>query len=316
MLTSFSSRSPPATTFSAEMSRWRVGRARKALGRRIDGLAKWLLRFRVFSVPSRIIANSSYAWSFISRTDRIRANRLRDRVKQDELPEHVSIIMDGNRRFAWGKNLERGAGHAQGKEKLKEVMDWILDLKIPYFTVYALSTENLKERSEVELEGLFDLYVAGLNEIAEDPKIHDNGVKVQAVGRLSLLPDRVREALKNAESRTEEYSDFLFTICLAYGGREEIVDAVRDVAVAHADGELPLDMIDQQQISSRLYTAELPDPDLVIRTSGEERISNFLLWQIAYSELHFTDVHWPSFSKVDLYEALESYQMRRRRYGE
>ena len=316
MLTSFSSRSPPATTFSAEMSRWRVGRARKALGRRIDGLAKWLLRFRVFSVPSRIIANSSYAWSFISRTDRIRANRLRDRVKHDELPEHVSIIMDGNRRFAWGKNLKRGTGHARGKEKLKEVMDWILDLKIPYFTVYALSTENLKERSEAELEGLFDLYVAGLNEIAEDPKIHDNGVKVQVVGRLSLLPDRVREALKNAESRTEEYSDFLFTICLAYGGREEIVDAVRDVAVAHADGELPVEMIDQQQISSRLYTAELPDPDLVIRTSGEERISNFLLWQIAYSELHFTDVHWPSFSKVDLYEALESYQMRRRRYGE
>jgi len=298
------------------MSRWRVGRARKALGRRIDGLAKWLLRFRVFSVPSRIIANSSYAWSFISRTDRIRANRLRDRVKHDELPEHVSIIMDGNRRFAWGKNLGRGTGHARDKEKLKEVMDWILDLKIPYFTVYALSTENLKERSEAELEGLFDLYVAGLNEIAEDPKIHDNGVKVQVVGRLSLLPDRVREALKNAESRTEEYSDFLFTICLAYGGREEIVDAVRDVAVAHADGELPVEMIDQQQISSRLYTAELPDPDLVIRTSGEERISNFLLWQIAYSELHFTDVHWPSFSKVDLYEALESYQMRRRRYGE
>ena len=305
-----------ATTFSAELSRSTVGRVRKAFGRRVDWLAKWLLRFRVISVPASMFANSSYAWSFISRTDRIRARRLRDRVKRGELPQHISIIMDGNRRFAWGKNLERGVGHAQGKEKLKEVMDWILDLGIPYFTVYALSTENLKERSEAELEGLYDLYVDGLNEIAEDSRIHENGVKVQAVGRLNMLPNRVREALKNAESRTADYSDFLFTICLAYGGREEIVDAVRDVAVAHADGELPVEMIDQQQISSRLYTADLPDPDLVIRTSGEERVSNFLLWQIAYSELHFTDVHWPSFSKVDLYEALESYQMRRRRYGE
>jgi len=305
-----------ATTFSAELSRSTVGRVRKAFGRRVDWLAKWLLRFRVISVPASMFANSSYAWSFISRTDRIRARRLRDRVKRGELPQHISIIMDGNRRFAWGKNLERGVGHAQGKEKLKEVMDWILDLGIPYFTVYALSTENLKERSEAELEGLYDLYVAGLNEIAEDSRIHENGVKVQAVGRLNMLPNRVREALRNAESRTAEYSEFLFTICLAYGGREEIVDAVRDVAVAHAGGELPVEMIDQQQISSRLYTADLPDPDLVIRTSGEERVSNFLLWQIAYSELHFTDVHWPSFSKVDLYEALESYQMRRRRYGE
>ena len=305
-----------ATTFSAELSRSTVGRVRKAVGRRVDWLAKWLLRFRVISVPASMFANSSYAWSFISRTDRIRARRLRDRVQRGELPQHISIIMDGNRRFAWGKNLERGVGHAQGKEKLKEVMDWILDLGIPYFTVYALSTENLKERSEAELEGLYDLYVAGLNEIAEDSRIHENGVKVQAVGRLNMLPNRVREALRNAESRTAEYSEFLFTICLAYGGREEIVDAVRDVAVAHAGGELPVEMIDQQQISSRLYTADLPDPDLVIRTSGEERVSNFLLWQIAYSELHFTDVHWPSFSKVDLYEALESYQMRRRRYGE
>ena len=305
-----------ATTFSAELSRSVVGRVRKAFGRRVDRVAKWLLRFRVISVPASMFANSSYAWSFISRTDRIRARRLRDRVKRGELPQHISIIMDGNRRFAWGKNLERGVGHAQGKEKLKEVMDWILDLGIPYFTVYALSTENLKERSEAELEGLYDLYVAGLNEIAEDSRIHENGVKVQAVGRLNMLPNRVREALRNAESRTADYSDFLFTICLAYGGREEIVDAVRDVAVAPAGGELPVEMIDQQQISSRLYTADLPDPDLVIRTSGEERVSNFLLWQIAYSELHFTDVHWPSFSKVDLYEALESYQMRRRRYGE
>ena len=289
---------------------------RKLLGRRIDGLAKWLLRFRVVSVPARVVANSSYAWSFISRTDRIRANRLRDRLIQGELPEHVSIIMDGNRRFAWSSNLERDLGHHQGKEKLKEVMDWVLDLGIPYFTVYALSTENMRERSEDELGLLYDLYVAGLDEIAEDPRIHSRGVRVQAVGRLDSLPSRVREAIDRAQSRTAGHSDFLFTVCLAYGGREEIVDAVREVAAEHASGDLALESIDSAQISSKMYTADLPDPDLVIRTSGEERISNFLLWQIAYSELHFTDVHWPSFSKNDLYEAIDSYQSRGRRYGE
>ena len=289
---------------------------RKSLGRRIDGLAKWLLRFRVVSAPAGIVANSSYAWSFISRTDRIRANRLRDRLRQGELPEHVSIIMDGNRRFAWSSNLERDMGHHQGKEKLKEVMDWVLDLGIPYFTVYALSTENMYERSEDELESLYDLYVAGLDEIAEDPKIHSRGVRVQAVGRLDSLPSRVQAAIERAQTRTADHTEFLFTVCLAYGGREEIVDAVREVAAELASGDLALESIDSAQISSRMYTADLPDPDLVIRTSGEERISNFLLWQIAYSELHFTDVHWPSFSKNDLYEAIESYQNRGRRYGE
>jgi len=293
-----------------------MGRVRKSLGRRIDGLAKWLLRFRVVSAPAGIVANSSYAWSFISRTDRIRANRLRDRLRQGELPEHVSIIMDGNRRFAWSSNLERDMGHHQGKEKLKEVMDWVLDLGIPYFTVYALSTENMYERSEDELESLYDLYVAGLDEIAEDPKIHSRGVRVQAVGRLDSLPSRVQAAIERAQTRTADHTEFLFTVCLAYGGREEIVDAVREVAAELASGDLALESIDSAQISSRMYTADLPDPDLVIRTSGEERISNFLLWQIAYSELHFTDVHWPSFSKNDLYEAIESYQNRGRRYGE
>jgi tritrans,polycis-undecaprenyl-diphosphate synthase [geranylgeranyl-diphosphate specific] len=190
-----------------------------------------------------------------------------------------------------------------------------LDLKIPYLSVYALSTENIKERSEEELESLYELYCKGLEEMAVDPKIHNMKVKVQAVGRLEMLPDNVRSAIKNIEEKTTEYSDFLFTVCLAYGGREEIVDAVRKVAEEHAKGEIKLNEIDTNKISSKLYTSNLPDPDLVIRTSGEERISNFLLWQIAYSELHFTDVHWPSFSKQDLYEAIESYQRRKRRYG-
>ena len=292
-----------------------MGRGRKRAGRLIDNIAKRLLRFRIFSIPARVVSNSWLAWSFVSRLDRVRVRRQRDRVTKGELPEHVSIIMDGNRRFALSLSLGNEIGHAHGKEKLKEVMDWIMELGIPYLTVYALSTENLSSRDPDELEALFDLYVAGLNEISEDERIHSKGVRVRVVGRREELPERVNEAIRNAEDRTGDYSNFTFTVCLAYGGREEIVDAVKGIASDHANGELSLDQIDTNQISSRLDDAEIPDPDLVIRTSGEERVSNFLLWQIAYSELYFTDVHWPSFSKAVLYDAIETYQMRRRRFG-
>ncbi len=288
---------------------------RRVLGKSLDLFAKWLLKFRLISIPARKIADSSFAWSVISRSDRVRANRLKDRIVLSELPKHVSIIMDGNRRFAWSKSSPVGLGHSEGKEKLKEVMDWVLDLGIPYFTVYALSTENITEREDDELDVLYDLYVSGLHEISEDSRIHDRGVRVQVVGRLGMLPKRVRDAISHAEEVTSQYSDFTFTVCLAYGGREEIIDAVKSVAVDHASGNLDIDSIDSSEINNRMYASELPDPDLVIRTSGEERISNFLLWQIAYSELHFSDVFWPSFSKSDLYEAIESYQQRRRRYG-
>jgi len=223
--------------------------------------------------------------------------------------------MDGNRRFAWSQDMEKEVGHKHGKEKLKEVMDWVLELGIPYLTVYALSTENVTDRASEELSALYALYVAGFDEIRSDPKIHSRKVKVQAVGRIELLPDEVQAAIKRAEADTADYDKFLFTVCLAYGGREEIVDAVREVADEHAKGDISLEEINTEAISKRLYTADLPDPDLVIRTSGEERISNFLLWQIAYSELHFTDVHWPSFSRQDLYEAIDSYQKRKRRFG-
>ena len=292
-----------------------MGRGRKRAGRLIDKIAKWLLRFRIVSVPAKVVSNSWLAWSFVSRIDRVRVKRQRSRISREGLPKHVSIIMDGNRRFALSLSLGTEIGHVHGKEKLKEVMDWILDLGIPYLTVYALSTENLSSRDPDELDSLFDLYVAGLNEISEDERIHSKGVRVRVVGRKEDLPERVNEAIRNAEDRTRDYSNFTFTVCLAYGGREEIVDAVKEIASDHANGELSLDQIDTNEISSRLYDAEIPDPDLVIRTSGEERVSNFLLWQIAYSELYFTDVHWPSFSKAVLYEAIETYQKRRRRYG-
>lgn len=229
--------------------------------------------------------------------------------------QHLAIIMDGNRRFAWKSNVAAGIGHRIGKEKLEKVLDWVLDINIPWLTVYALSTENLN-RPQKELDVLFNLYVEGLHDIADDPRIHENKVRVQIIGRRELLPKSVNDAIDYAEAKTSEYDTFVFTVCLAYGSREEMIDAIRSIAEEHAEGNLALDAIDEQAVSERLYTGNMPDPDLVIRTSGEERISNFLLWQMAYSELYFTDVFWPSFQKKDLLKAVRTFQDRRRRYGE
>ena len=227
---------------------------------------------------------------------------------------HLAIIMDGNRRFAWNSDLAAGIGHRIGKEKLERVLDWVLEINIPWFTVYALSTENLNRPIE-ELDVLFDLYVEGLKDIADDPRIHENNVRVHIIGRRELLPQRVNDAIDYAEAKTAEYNDFVFTVCLAYGSREEMISAIQSIAKDHASGALTMDDINEQLVSDRLYTADMPDPDLVIRTSGEERISNFLLWQMAYTELYFTDVFWPSFSKKDLLKAIRTYQDRGRRFG-
>ena len=285
------------------------------LGRTLDRSAHWLLKWRIIRGPARWMANSRYAWGIVSRTDRVRMRRMQTRVMSDKLPEHISIIMDGNRRFAWSKALQTDLGHKMGKMKLEQVLDWVLELEIHYFTVYALSTENLN-RPQNELEGLFNLYVEGLRDIADDERIHENGVKVQIIGKRELLPKSVNEAITYAEEKTAGYENFTFTVCLAYGSREEMLAAIKSIAEDHCSGDLPLDSIDEEEVSRRLYTAEMPDPDLVIRTSGEERISNFLLWQMAYSELYFTDVYWPSFSKKELLKAIQTYQARKRRFGE
>ena len=286
------------------------------LGRTLDRTAHWLLKWRIIRGPARWMANSRYAWSIVSRTDRVRERRLQTRVMRDTLPQHISIIMDGNRRYAADSGLAATLGHRAGKEKLEDVMDWVLDIGVPYLTVYALSTENITSRKPEELEALFDLYVEGLNDLSTDERIHKNSVKVQVAGRKELLPERVLEAIDNAESLTSTHDKFVFTVCLAYGSREEIIDAVRAIAADHAEGSLALSSIDEAEISKRLWTGDMPDPDLVIRTSGEERISNFLLWQSAYAEYYFTDVYWPSFTRGDLLEAIEAYQNRKRRYGE
>ena len=245
----------------------------------------------------------------------VEAKLLREVKNHPDKINHLAIIMDGNRRFAWSKALETDIGHKMGKMKLEQVLDWVLELEIGYFTVYALSTENLN-RPGGELEGLFKLYVEGLKDIADDPRIHENGVKVQIIGKREMLPESVNEAITYAEEKTANYEDYTFTVCLAYGSREEMLGAIKSIAKDHSSGDLSLESINEQEVSRRLYTAEMPDPDLVIRTSGEERISNFLLWQMAYSELYFTDVFWPSFSKKEFLKAIQTYQARKRRFGE
>ncbi len=242
--------------------------------------------------------------------------KLTAKVIEAGVPQHVAVIMDGNRRFAWRKSIPAKIGHRMGKEKLEKMMDWVLELNIPYLTVYALSTENITSRSKNELEILYGLYIEGLDDIRQDPRIHENKVKVKVIGHTELLPQNVIDAVDRAEADTAEYDDFTFTICLAYGSREEMVTAIRQIAADHASGKISLDEIDQKEVSSRLYTGKIPDPDLVIRTSGEERISNFLLWQAAYSELYFTDVFWPLFSRRDFLKAIDTYQQRKRRFGE
>lgn len=230
------------------------------------------------------------------------------------MPRHVAVIMDGNRRFAERFGLKPWSGHQKGREKLDDVLDWTMELGIKFFTVYALSTENLK-RSKEEVEHLMDIFEQGFLDAAEDPRVHKNKIKVRAIGNYEILPERVRKAIEKAQEMTKHYDNYYFNVAVAYGGREEIIQAIRRIAKDAKEGKIEIEDITEELFSKYLYTKDLPDPDLILRTSGEERISNFLLWQIAYSELYFTDVYWPGFRKIDFLRAIRSYQRRKRRFG-
>ncbi len=223
--------------------------------------------------------------------------------------------MDGNRRFARELGLEPSEGHLRGKDKLEEMMDWCLEVGVTILTVFAFSTENLKRQSE-EVDHLMDLFAENFRKAGDDKRAHKYGIRVKAIGQRTLLPQHVQDAIAYAEERTKNYNNYLYNIAVAYGSREEILSAIRDIAEDVKSGKIESKDIDDKVFSSYLYTADLPDPDLVLRTSGEERVSNFLLWQLAYSELYFADIYWPGFRKVDFLRAVRSYQKRQRRYGE
>jgi tritrans,polycis-undecaprenyl-diphosphate synthase [geranylgeranyl-diphosphate specific] len=206
-------------------------------------------------------------------------------------------------------------GHKKGEEKLEEVMDWCLKLNIRILTVFAFSTENF-ERNDDEVEFLMDLLETTLFRFAEDERIHRNKIALRVIGDRTLIPERVLEAVRCAEGKTAGYSDFQLNVAIAYGGRQEITQAVREIASKVKEGSMDIADITEESISNNLYTFDLPDPELILRTSGELRISNFLLWQLAYSEFYFSDVFWPGFRYVDFLRAIRAFQQRSRRYGQ
>jgi undecaprenyl diphosphate synthase len=228
------------------------------------------------------------------------------------LPRHIAIIMDGNGRWAQARGLPRIAGHRRGAEALRRTLEAAGDLGVPYLTLFGFSSENWKRpHDEVDdLMGLLRHYLRG--EIAE---LHRNGVRLRVIGDRARLSVEIVALIENAESLTRDNQAINLTVALSYGGRAEIVAAARAVAAKAAAGELVPQAIDEDVIAAHLFTADLPDPDLLIRTSGEQRISNFLLWQCAYAELVFTKTLWPDFGRADLEQAITEFGGRERRYG-
>lgn len=241
---------------------------------------------------------------------------LRMQIDPGKLPEHIGVILDGNRRWASAREMIPWEGHREGAEKVKKFLEWALDLGIKTVTLYAFSTENFN-RSEEEVQELMRIYEENLNEVIKAEVIHEHQVRINAIGRIGLLPERLRRLVAEVEDATKDYDRFYLNIALAYGGRAEIVDATKEIAIKVKKGELEPGDIDEGLIEEHLYTSYLPqqDPDLVIRTSGESRLSNFLIWQSAYSELFIVDVYWPDFRLIDFERAIRAYQSRYRRYG-
>ncbi len=238
-------------------------------------------------------------------------------VKEGKKPEHVAIILDGNRRWASNKAMISWVGHRHGANKVDELMDWCIDLNVKFITLYAFSTENF-HRPPQEVEEIMKLIEEKLLSILRNERIHENKVRVKAIGRIDLLPTSIQEVIQRVEESTKMYSDRFLNVALAYGGRAEIVDATKKIAEEVKNGELETEDINETIFENYLYTAHMPkqDADLIIRTSGEERLSGFLSWQSAYSELCFVDVNWPDFRHIDLLRAVRTYQRRKRRFGQ
>ena len=232
--------------------------------------------------------------------------------EQEKIPRHIAVILDGNGRWAKAKGLPRKMGHVQGAKTIEEVCELMWNHGVEYFTVYAFSTENWK-RSEEEVSALMTILREYM--VKSIQRANANNMRVRIIGEKSRLAKDIQESIAALEQATAENTGLKFTIAINYGSRDEITRAVRRIASRAADGEISAEGITEDMISAEMDTAGYPDPDLLIRTSGEQRISNFLLWQCAYSEFYFTDVLWPDFGEKDLVAALEAYAGRDRRYG-
>jgi undecaprenyl diphosphate synthase len=235
------------------------------------------------------------------------------RLDPERLPQHVSIIMDGNGRWAGRRSLKRFFGHQQGAEAVQYVVETASRIGLPWLTLYAFSLENNLRRPRTEVNFLMRLLKAYLTNNVR--RMNDNNVRIQYIGRTAELPGEVRERMEWAADATRNNTGTVLTLALNYGGRSELADAFRCLCAEVQSRGLCLDDIDERDIHRHLYTAHMPDPDLMIRTSGEMRISNFLLWQMAYTEIFVTDRLWPDFRGIHMLEAIEDYQRRERRYG-
>ena len=237
---------------------------------------------------------------------------LKDQINKSSLPKHLAIIMDGNGRWAKNRGLFRTKGHEQGTQSVKETVEGSAQIGIPYLTLYAFSTENWS-RPKREVDLLMKLLVSSLKN--EQKTLQENDIKLNAIGNLETLPKKVKAELQEVINNTKDNTRMTLTIALSYGSREEILKTVKEISHKVKNNLISPSDIDETVINNHLYTHNLPEVDFLIRTSGEQRISNFLLWQIAYAELYFTDTLWPDFKKEDLFKALLNYQNRERRFG-
>ena len=241
-----------------------------------------------------------------------REMNLQETINQNNLPKHLAIIMDGNGRWAKQQGFLRAIGHENGTKSVKVIIEASAKLGIEFLTLYAFSTENWN-RPKLEVETLMKVLINSLKK--ELVTLQKNNIKLNAIGNLEKLPKSAQKELLDVIDKTKDNTQMTLTLALSYGSREELVSAVRNICSKVKNNIISIDAIDDSIINEHLYTQNLPDVDLLIRTSGEHRISNFLLWQIAYSELYFTDILWPDFKEQDLYEAIISYQKRERRFG-
>lgn len=228
------------------------------------------------------------------------------------MPQHIAFIMDGNGRWAKRKGMPRLVGHNAGTETLKKIVKESKRLGIPYITFYAFSTENWKRPSD-EVNGLMNILVKFIQ--SEIQEIHSNHIKINILGDIDRLPAYAREQVDFATQLTKDNTEMHFNIALNYGGRDEIIQAVKKIVTDVQNQKIDIEQIDENLFPAYLYTNGMPDPDLLIRTSGEVRLSNFLLWQLAYSELTFVDVFWPDFDEMAYQKAISDYQNRNRRFG-
>jgi tritrans,polycis-undecaprenyl-diphosphate synthase [geranylgeranyl-diphosphate specific] len=240
---------------------------------------------------------------------------LHRQLHKDQAPRHVGIILDGNRRYARQHGLEvPWFGHHKGAQKVMEVLRILWEAGVKVCTLYAFSVENF-ERNRDEVEEIMIIAREKFSEVVGNPDVHKHKVRIKAIGRVDLLPEEVQLAIAQAETETENYSDHILNVAIGYSGRAELVDAVQAIGEKIRSGELDPTAVDEELIETHLYTNGIPDPDLIIRTSGEERLSGFLLWQSAYSELYFAQIYWPAVRRIDIWRALRSYARRSRRFG-